>query len=230
MRDADLKAGYQLISELLLSPDERDADRVATLQTGLGAPLTSVSESIARFLGAAESDSHDEYLQTLELSPPCPLYLGSHIFDEPTTCNGIGSSGRNAYMLELIGLYQHFELDLTGKELPDFLPVVVDFLWISLEGKARDRIALRRWCLEHHVQPALGPLSESLTKYGSPYQYVIEALRETVEEDLRRMEETPAWKPPQESKGTTVSLQVLEESEKPFPETDLQMSHSEFRP
>ncbi len=230
MSSVDLKSSYQLIAELLLPPDERDRQRIKTLQQGLSPSLTRVAELVDEFCNHPESWSSEEYVPILELSPSCPLYLGVYLFDEPSTCNGIGSSGRNAFMLELIGLYQHFKLEVAGGELPDFLPIVVDFLGISLETPARDQVALRRWCLERHVLPGLDPLCESLAKYQSPHQLVVSALRETVEEDLRRMGETPIWQAPDEMDRHAISLPVLSESKEPMSAVESQLSHSEFRP
>lgn len=230
MSSIDLTSSYQLIAELLLPPDERDRKRITTLRKGLGPSLSRVDELVAEFLDHPESWSSEEYVPILELSPSCPLYLGVYLFDEPSTCNGIGSSGRNAFMLELIGLYQHFKLEVAGGELPDFLPIVVDFLGISLETPARDQVALRRWCLERHVLPGLDPLCESLAKYQSPHQLVVSALRETVEEDLRRMGETPIWQAPDEMDRHSISLPVLSESNEPMSAVEPQLSHSEFRP
>ena len=56
---------------------------------------------------------------------------------------------------ELSGLYRHFGFELTGGELPDYLPAVVDFLWLSLEHRDRDTIGLRRRLLQHYVLPGL---------------------------------------------------------------------------
>ncbi len=210
MCTTDLTASYQLISELLLNPDERDRERVESLRHVLEGALGEVDSWITRFLGTAGSTSRDEYVQTLELSPPCPLYLGAHLFDEPTTCNGVGTSGRNAYMLELAGIYGHFGFEITARELPDYLPAIVDFLWISLENQDRDGIGLRRRFVEHYVFPGLKPLKASLQKYKSPYALLVSALQSAVDQDLGRMvDDAPAWKPAEEATGTCVSLPVL---------------------
>ena len=167
---------------------------------------------MSEYLAVPGTQWRGEYVQTLELSPSCPLYMGAHLFDEPSTCSGIGTSGRNAYMLELIGLYGHFEIELNGRELPDFLPVMVDFTWISLESSVRDRLALRRWFLERHMQPALSPLRASFAKYKSPYLHLALALRAGVDEDLRCMGDAPAWRPPDAPSPNDVSLPVLTET------------------
>ena len=208
MNTAVLVAGYRLIAELLLHPDDRDGAKIASLALELD-PDGAAGDLIGEFLADATCGSRDEYVQTLELSPPCPLYLGAYLFDEPTSCRGAGTSGRNAYMLELSGLYRHFGFELTGGELPDYLPAVVDFLWISLEHPDRDVIGLRRRLLQHYVLPGLGPLREALEKYHSPYALLVSALVKTVEQDLEQMDDAPAWRPPADRSGSIASLPVL---------------------
>ena len=85
-------------------------------------------------------------------------------------------------------------------------------MWISLESEVRDSAALRRWFLERHVQLALDPLSKSLAKYKSPYLSLIKALGAVVDEDLRLMGDTPAWRAPDAPSGDTVSLPVLSQA------------------
>ncbi|MCH8314465.1 MAG: hypothetical protein IIA64_00695 [Planctomycetes bacterium] len=231
MCTADLTASYQLISELLLNPQERDPALVKRLHRFLEEANKEVERWIARFLATPGSTSRDEYVQTLELSPPCPLYLGSYLFDEPTTCNGVGTSGRNAYMLELAGIYGHFGFDITARELPDYLPAIVDFLWISLENQDRDGIGLRRRFVEQYVFPGLKPLKAALQKYKSPYALLVSALQSAVEQDLSRMaDDAPAWKPAEEASGTGVSLPVLSGMGGDVPTQEVIASHGEVRP
>lgn len=191
-----LSATYRLIGELLLHPDDRDVRRLNGLLRRFRQESLDELEPVREFLTHPGSSSKDEYVQTLELSPPCPLYLGAYLFDEPTTCRGVGVSGRNSYMLELVGVYRHFGFDLSGRELPDYLPALVDFLWISLERGDRDGIGLRRRLVEQYVHPGLKPLRAALAKYRSPYALLIEALERTVDQDIRLMGDAPAWRPP----------------------------------
>lgn len=180
-----LTAGYQLVGELLAHPEERDPQRIAGLLTDLeGAPLT-LAEKFTAFLEDDRGASADEYVPVLELSPLCPLYLGHYLYEEPSTCRDVGCSGRNAYMLELTGIYQHFGLNLMGRELPDFLPVVTDFLRLSLARPDRDRTGLREHFIRHYVWPALPPLAESLEKCETPYRELVAALKILLGEELK---------------------------------------------
>ena len=189
---------YQLVGELLLHPDERNGDQIERIRDRLGSMPTAAREPLQEFLSHPAAASSQEYVATLELSPPCPLYLGTYMFEEPTTCRDVGTSGRNAYMLELGGVYRHFGFDLSIRELSDYLPIVVDFLWISLEQPGKDRIGLRRRFVENYVRPGLEPLHKKLHEYESPYAMIVAALMCAVEEDLAQMGDAPAWEPPAE--------------------------------
>jgi nitrate reductase delta subunit len=155
----------------------------------------AVREPIEKFFATPGADSIDEYTQTIELSPPCPLYLGAYLFDEPTSCRGAGTSGRNGYMIELVNVYRHFGLELDGVELPDFLPVMVEFCAFSLERRELDGIGLRRRFLEQQLRPGLAPLAARLAEYESPYALPVTALEALCAEDLVCHPGT-AWAPP----------------------------------
>ncbi|MEZ4585425.1 MAG: molecular chaperone TorD family protein [Gemmatimonadales bacterium] len=191
-----LDSGYRLIAELLLHPDDRDHNRVERLLGAASDGPGPLHKALQQFQNDPLSGSADEYVQTVELSPPCPLYLGAYLFDEPTTCRGVGTSGRNAYMLELTGLYRHFGFQLAGRELPDYLPVVAEFLALSLGRTPRQAPALRRRLLEVHIQPAIAPLREKLTSYQSPCAFLLEAFASLVSGDLDQLAGIQPWQPP----------------------------------
>lgn len=196
METARLISRYRLISELFVYPGARDQQRIeAELKTS-GLEQTSVGKHIEQFLADPGSLSDEEYVATIELSPPCPLYVGSYIFDEPSTCLGVGLSSRNAYMVEVTNVYRHFGVELETREMVDFLPIMVDFLAISLEMDTGDPKGLRRWFLESCLAPGLKPLGLVLQKYESPYTHLIDALRTTLDEDVFLMGNLRAWAPP----------------------------------
>ena len=211
MDNRDLAASYRLIEEMFINPSMRDGDAIISWKNEVETSLPEVTQQVDWFLETDGSLSSHEYVSTLELSPPCPLYLGSHMFEEPSTCSGISTSPRNAFMLELSGMYEHFGFDLGSKEMPDFLPVMLDFLALSLECK-EDTLGLRRRLIEKYLLPGLPPLAKGLEKFGSVYGLLIPAIELTATEDLQRMGDVSMWKSPDEQKGN-VSLNVLNESD-----------------
>ncbi|WP_201094271.1 nitrate reductase molybdenum cofactor assembly chaperone [Thiocystis minor] len=191
----DLGAMYGVIAELLLNPAVRDAGRLERYLEAL--PRTPMRDSIERFLDSPTAHDVDEYTQTLELTPPCPLYLGAHLYDEPNSCRGAGACGRNQYMIELKAMYEHFGFDLAGAELPDFLPVMIEFLAISADHPERDGIGLRRRFVDQYLLPGIPPMRKALQKYESVYDLLMEALESVAEEDQERLADDPVWLDPE---------------------------------
>ena len=196
MERTQLCATYRLISELFLYPEDRNPARIEIEMMALAAAPNALRVPLQSFLAAPLAGSTEEYVTTLELAPAVPLYLGSHIYEEPQSCRGAGMSGRNGYMLELANIYCHFGVELAGKELADFLPVIVEFLGVSLERGEQDRIGLRRYFVETLLTPGLATLLAALRKHESPYAHLIDALGVALAEDIAQMAGGPKWQPP----------------------------------
>ncbi|MBC8203569.1 MAG: hypothetical protein H8E91_07050 [Planctomycetes bacterium] len=207
----DIAAAYRLLEEMFINPALRDDQAIAFWFEQVRTSLPHVAKQLDRFVEADGATSSHEYVSTLELSPPCPLYLGSHMFEEPSTCSGISTSPRNAFMLELSGMYEHFGFELGNVEMPDFLPVMLNFLAISLEGSKEDTLGLRRRMVEQYLLPGLSPLAKGFEKFGSVYGLLIPAIELVATEDLQQMGDVPMWKSPDEQSGK-VSLNVLSDT------------------
>lgn len=206
LEQPQLAAAYLLIAELLLYPEERDAATINSCRRVLDG-ASAVTEPIDAFLASPRADDLDEYLALLELAPTCPLYLGTYMFEEPSSCRGAGLSDRNAYMLELKAIYRHFGLEPAASEMADFLPLIAEFLALALAQDELDGVGLRRRLLERHVAPALPALRKKLEKYESPYARLIECLALLVEHDAASCF-GPAW----EDAASALELPML----KPF--------------
>lgn len=198
MKENTFLTCYQMISELSLNPQSRDETTPEKYRNQLNTledlPPRIVDE-LKCFLSEPSAFSIEEYVKTIELSPPCPFYLGDYLFDEPSNCRGMGVSNRNAYMIELINLYRHFACEFVGKELSDHLSVMVDFLWLSLKQKQHDSIGLRRRFVEYYLMPGLSPMLEKLKKYQSAYAHLVQALFFILGNDIKNMTAIPMWVP-----------------------------------
>ncbi len=195
MDRSHLTPAYRLISELFLYPEERDTDRIRAEMARLVEASTELRAPLEAFLAAPAAMSTEEYVSTLELAPLAPLYLGAYLYEEPQTCRGAGTSGRNGYMLELANIYRHFGVELAGGEMADFVPVIVDFLAISLERRDKDRIGLRRYFVEKLLINGIESLLSALRKCESPYAYLVDVLRVALAEDIAQMAGSPKWRP-----------------------------------
>ncbi len=185
-RNDALESSYKLIEGLLRSPDEMELEDVhQTSKETLGKIARYIDGGAATLLESFVDDLRyadvEEYVQTFELSPTCPLYLGCYRFEEPTGCVNAANSQRNMYMIELINIYKHFGLALDAGELPDYLPLMIEFLWLSLQRR-EDRV--REKFIREYMMPTLPEVDAHLENLRSPYQKLFGALYHIVKVDL----------------------------------------------
>ncbi len=174
---------YTLISDLWCGPPDTDAERLETRKEAgqLVERWASVDKEsaglLSRFL-ADDALSEEGYIELFELDPRCALYLGSHGYDEPKTCANAGVSGRNDYMIELGGIYNHFGRKPNGKELPDYLPLMTSFLSLTTERKDDP---VREKFLNEYLLPFLAPMRSRLAELKTPYVHLLDALERVIQ-------------------------------------------------
>ncbi len=183
---------YTLIGDLWCGPPEADAQGVEIRRHGaaLAKRLEAIDKEsaglLSRFLDEQEA-SQEDYVDLFELDPQCPLYLGSHSYDEPKTCAGAAVSDRNEYMIELVGIYRHFGRMPNGRELPDYLPLMVDFLAVTADA-GDDPI--RQKFVDDYFVPFMPPMRSRLEALKTPYLHLFDALQRIME--VERSTQTPA--------------------------------------
>ena len=162
---------YKLCSLLLQYPDavlltarEDLLGEVAGL--GAGDAAAALGE-FAKWWGRTDPLSlQQHYVETFDLDRRCGLYL---------TFYGEGDRRqRGVALLRLKRLYRAGGLPLEGSELPDFLPVILEFA--AAAPDRRGEIVLRE------QRAALELLRRSLHDRGTPYAGVIDAVCLTVGE------------------------------------------------
>lgn len=105
-----------------------------------------------------EAQAH--YVDIFDREPVHALYLYEHLFGE--------SRARGAALVELLAHYRHCGLELDCNELPDYLPVFLEFLSLLPRREAR-----------RHLRPVAGVLrllGRRLGQAQTPYAGVLEAL------------------------------------------------------
>lgn len=173
---------YALMAELWCSPPEDDEQRqeiekdAAEMSRRLEGLDKESANLLSRFM-RENTISDTDYIDLFELGPLCSLYLGSHSYEEPQTCANAAVSDRNGYMIELTGIYKHFGQMPNGLELPDYLPLMLDFL--SLTVDARDD-PIREKLIKEYFLPFLPPMRARLKELETPYLYLLDALEKVV--------------------------------------------------
>jgi len=161
---------YRLSSLLLHYPDSallEAREEIGRVVADL--PRSDAVAALERFLGWWARADGDEiavhYVETFDLSKRSGLYL--------TFYSDGDKRERGAALLRLKRLYRAAGLPLEGTtELPDFLPVMLEFAASAPRG--RGEIVLR----EHRA--ALELLRLSVRELGSPYADVLDAVCDTL--------------------------------------------------
>jgi len=183
-KNQTIKDVYRLMSELWCSPSETNMTNIKKEAEEVIKKLEDVNKEAAILLQKFLEEntiSDESYIDLFELDPKCSLYLGSHSYDEPKTCAGAGVSDRNKYMIELKAIYKHFKRIADEKELPDYLPLMIDFLSLTIESK---NDPVRGKFIKEYFLPFLPPVHSKLKELKTPYVYLIDALSKIMNIDL----------------------------------------------
>ena len=182
-----LKDVYSLMAELWCSPSEMNAkkDEIKKDTKGVIKKLENINKESAMLLRKFLEEntiSDESYIDLFELDPQCALYLGSHKYDEPKMCANAAVSDRNKYMIELKAIYKHFRKIPDEKELPDYLPLMIDFLSLTIELKDD---SVRGKFIKEYLLPFLPLIHSKLKELKTPYVYLIDALNKIINIDLK---------------------------------------------
>jgi nitrate reductase delta subunit len=117
----------------------------------------------------------ERYFALFDRSRTLSLHLFEHIHGE--------SRDRGQAMADLITLYESHGLQMADGELPDFLPLFLEFLSLLPEAEARQMLA----------EPAgiLRALADRLAKRQTRYAAVLEALAELAQAPLVGVSDIP---------------------------------------
>jgi nitrate reductase delta subunit len=154
---------YKLLSKLLEYPDP---DLMAalprlhdTLRQGFEAAEWLVLERFMKDLARKDlTEAQAAYVQTFDLTPEHALHLTHHLFGD--------DKNRGPALIDLGEYYRQYGLEIAAndgsfQELPDYLPLVLEFAAQLQADEAR--IFLSQW------SKVLGQLAGNLEQTGSPY-------------------------------------------------------------
>ena len=184
----------RLMSLFLQYPDaELATARPVLLATVKALPSSPAAGELAAFAGWFEAQEPDalerHYVETFDLRRKSSLYLTYYLHGD--------TRRRGMALLTLAQRYRAAGWDIDGGELPDHLPVVLEFAALTGTGKGEAPLRQHRRGLEliHHA----------LTEADSPYRHVLAALigllPPATEEDLAAVAKLAAEGPPNEDVG-----------------------------
>lgn len=123
---------------------------------------------VRELLATDPLEAQDRWLSTFDRGRAMSLLLFEHIHGE--------SRDRGQAMVDLISAYRKNGFELSAKELPDYLPLLLEYLSLQPEQEARD------WL--HHVGHIVGLLAARAGERGSPYAVLLELLVEQADGKL----------------------------------------------
>lgn len=175
---------FQLLSLLLEYPDERLVDGRDELAQAAAELADDRPAAFVAALGTvALADLQDEYVATFDFDRRASLHLTYHTHGD-----------RRQRGLELARLKRRFAdagLELEGSELPDYLPVLLEFAALAPSRERTEPLAQLRPSLEL----VRGRLHESGSRYAPLLDTLVAALppltREQEERARRLAEEGP---------------------------------------
>ncbi|MGV7207217.1 nitrate reductase molybdenum cofactor assembly chaperone [Oxalobacteraceae bacterium A2-2] len=157
--------GYRVLSALLLYPEQELVAEQAALNQLLLETLpewhAALQELFAHIGTAALIEQQQEYVLTFDRNPSHSLHLFEHIHGE--------SRDRGQAMVDLMGEYARHGLQMVGDDLPDYVPLFLEFLSQRTPQEAAPLLGDAIHVLAH--------IGRKLRASGSPYACVFELLQ-----------------------------------------------------
>ncbi len=156
---------YKLLSVLLRYPDEavaRGRDELAAAVDALPrSPARGALEQFSTYhAGCGPLELAQAYVETFDLRRRTSLYVTYYLHGD--------TRKRGMALLRLKRLYAAAGFELATAELPDYLPLMLEFAALAPDG-------LGETVLEEH-RPAIELLRRGLREAGSPYSHLLDAL------------------------------------------------------
>jgi len=167
---------FRILSALLCYPEQEILDALPEFAPVLDAEAVlppDIRDNVERFIHDLEAtpllDAQERYVALFDRNRALSLHLYEHVHGE--------SRDRGQAMVRLNTLYQLHGLCLTSTELPDYLPLYLEFLSLMPEKAARSLLAEAV-----HVVTAL---RRKLDQRRSPYAAVLRAVESLASREAR---------------------------------------------
>ncbi len=120
----------------------------------------SVLSLIGSYRGADLMDSQEQYVELFDRGRFLSLHIFEHVHGE--------SRDRGQAMVNLLQMYEAHGFEMSTHELPDYIPLFLEFLSQQEQAEAVQ--------LLHDAMPVLSLLGARLTERGSEFSAVFDAL------------------------------------------------------
>lgn len=178
-------ATLRVLAALLGYPDARlhghlpEMTALLTEDNALSASRLGEIEALARWLAVTDTlDAETVYVETFDRGRATSLHLFEHVHGD--------SRDRGPAMIDLAQTYEQAGLCLAPGELPDYLPVVLEFVSTQPPREAKAFLG--------EIAHLVNVIFSALLQRGSRYASVLGALLDMAGEKARAVE--PAAEPP----------------------------------
>lgn len=158
---------YRIISLLLTYPNEEIYNFLPQVNSSLkeekllnSDSITSIDTFVDFFAQKPLAFWQEFYVQLFDYSKSASLYLFEHVHGD--------SKDRGQAMVDLIDLYKENGLQINRSELPDYLPVFLEFLAMQTQLKAEDYLS--------EVIDIVGFIHRKLEEKDNPYKYLLSSI------------------------------------------------------
>ncbi len=153
---------YKLLAVLLDYPDQELLDHLPEIGAEIGksqaidrAEKDALLKLIDFLTNSPLIDLQESYVKTFDLTPEHSLHLTHHLFGDDNDRN------RGPALIDLGELYKDYGIQTTTNELPDYLPLILEFAAMLEDNEATTFLA--------DANKVLTVLTDNLIKAGSPY-------------------------------------------------------------
>lgn len=151
---------YRLLSALLDYPDRELFDNLPEVRQALEAckdinhaERAALRKFLARLANADLTEIQADYVQTFDLTPQHSLHLTHHLFGD--------DKNRGPALIDLSELYKDHGVEVATNELPDYLPLILEFVAYQEDADAQEFLA--------DAVKVFAVLATNLEKANSPY-------------------------------------------------------------
>ncbi|TVO77733.1 nitrate reductase molybdenum cofactor assembly chaperone [Sedimenticola selenatireducens] len=155
---------YNILARLLDYPDQELMDNLPAVIEAIKEDKAISSQEREDLLNLISwINMHDltglqsQYVQTFDMVPEHDLHLTHHLFGD--------DRGRGPALIDLSEYYKASGLEVEGKEIPDFLPLILEY--VSTLDDLQARVFLG------DAAKVLKVISENLEKAESPYARIL---------------------------------------------------------
>lgn len=151
---------YKLLSALLDYPGQELFDNLPEVRQAVddctdinGKERADLRKFLAWLESADAMEIQAEYVQTFDLTPEHSLHLTHHLFGD--------DKNRGPALIDLSELYKDYGVEVASNELPDYLPLILEFAAGQEESEARVFLS--------DAAKVFAVLAANLEKANSPY-------------------------------------------------------------